>query len=207
MYVTCRGKKKPCREQYKKHSMKTSTFTLRPHPNNIWCQTHLHTNNHSFFYWTHWAVERHTNYRRAGNHPSCGRENVLRDNLQPRACRKDAEFYDKSQPLSCFFLSFPPQPPFSPPPPKSFLHSPTPLSPPSFLFPTLRLRKYVLLSYFLPAASLGWCSVPESRLMCLLKQRLPPTEELKLSSEQAPRLFSYCRVCKRSLQTTNAQII
>lgn len=54
MNDTCRErrKKKSLEKRLeKKNYMETSNFTVHPYPNNILCQTHLHTNNPSFFFY------------------------------------------------------------------------------------------------------------------------------------------------------------
>lgn len=113
--------------------------------------------------------------REGGNHPDCCRENVLNDNLQPRACETDAEFPDKT----LFFQ----RPPSLPPPATRlfslstfhFLHLPSP-APQSFLSPppasffsskTMTIMKICFVVsflgcffFFLPAASPGWLMVP-----------------------------------------------
>lgn len=140
--------------------------------------------------------------REGGNHPDCCRENVLNDNLQPRACETDAEFPDKTLffqrlppsllPLPGFFPFQPSISCISPHP----LHNPScrPLLPPFFLPRPWLLWKYVLLSVF-------WvfffftCSFPRLTHGALVQMNVcaqamsTPTEEIKLSTVQAHRLL------------------
>lgn len=150
------------RKDDKPRKAKKCNFILYPSHNNFSCQRPPHPSIQCFSQNSHQTPERSTNLQRGRKRSGLLQRKCFKWQLTASGLWRGARvFWQNSASILPLCLSF------SQPPPNP---SCAPLRfPPS----DSAVRKVCfLLSHFLPAAPPGWLPVPQSKLMCLLKQRL-----------------------------------